>query len=233
MQKKKTESNFKFIIELVVLFAVVFAATTALMTFVISKDRVSGPSMQPGLQNNDRLFSLRMKTPKHGDIVVLYAPDAVSESYLTKNNATAKDVTTKNGNLYLKGKLVPLKDHELYIKRVIGVAGDTVSAKNNQVYLNGKKLKESYLKPAFEKKEMKEYATAYGLNYKDMKFTSDFNLATQKSTMRKTVPKNSYFVMGDNRFVSHDGRAFGFIGRKNIQSVVVWRYWPLNKMKIF
>lgn len=227
------KSNFRYILELVVLFIVVFGATLSLMTFVLSKDRVTGTSMQPGLQDGDQLFSLRHKTPKRNDIVVVYAPDQVSADYLAKNNATSADVTSKNGNLYLKGKLVPLKNHELYIKRVIGVAGDSVSVKNEQLYVNGKKVKQDYLSEKFSRSEIKDYADKYGMDANSIQFTGDFNIATLPSTNRSTVPKNSYFVMGDNRFVSHDGRAFGFLKKDNIQSVVALRYWPINKFKFY
>lgn len=231
--KEKETSNWKFIVELVALFVVVFAATAALMTFVLSKDQVNGPSMEPGLQNNDRLFSLRHKQIKRNEIVVLYAPDKASNEFLKKNNATDADISQHNGNLYLNGKVIPKKDHELYIKRVIGMPGDTVSSKNDKLYVNGKRQAEPYLKKSFIKKELQQYATSYGTGVSGMKFTNDFTLKTQASTHRSTVPKGSYFVMGDNRFVSHDGRAFGFIKKSDIQSVVVLRYWPLNKFKIY
>ena len=232
MREKET-SNWKFIVELVALFVVVFAATAGLMTFVLSKDQVSGPSMEPGLMDKDRLFSLRHKQIKRNEIVVLYAPDKVSDKFLQQNGATDADISQHNGKLYFNGKVVPLKDHELYIKRVIGMPGDTVSSKNDKLYVNGKQQAEPYLKKSFINKELQQYATIYGQNVSDMKFTNDFDLKTQASTHRSTVPKGSYFVMGDNRYVSHDGRAFGFIKKQNIQSVVVLRYWPLNKFKIY
>lgn len=227
------KSNFRYIIELIVLFVVVFGATLSLMTFVLSKDRVTGTSMQPGLQDGDQLFSLRHKLPKRNDIVVIYAPDQVSAAYLAKHNATSADVTSKDGKLYLKGELVPLKEHELYIKRVIGVAGDHVAVKNEQLYVNGKKVKEDYLSESFSKQEVKQYADKYEMNPDTIQFTGDFDISTLASTQRDKVPANSYFVMGDNRFVSHDGRAFGFIKKANIQSVVALRYWPINKFKLY
>ncbi|WDF82896.1 signal peptidase I [Lacticaseibacillus pabuli] len=234
-QEQET-SGWKFFLQLVVLFVIVFGATLALTNFVVSKDRVTGTSMQPGLQDGDQLFSMRHRTPKRNDIVVVYAPDQASEKYMTANNATAADEQVKNGKLYVKGKEVPLKQHELYIKRVIGVAGDTVSAKNEKLYVNGKQVPQKYLSEKFSRQEINAYAKQYNIDEmtaSTIKFTNDFNIATLKSTHRKTVPKGSYFVMGDNRFVSHDGRAFGFLKRKNIQSVVFWRFYPLNKMKTY
>ncbi|WP_054750226.1 signal peptidase I [Lacticaseibacillus thailandensis] len=205
-QKKKGGSTWRWVLELVVLFAAVFIITQLLMTFVISKDEVQGSSMEPGLQQNDRLISLRHKQIKRNDIVVVYAPDATDK-------ATGKP--------------------ELYIKRVIGMPGDTVQSKNDKLYINGKLVKQPYLHKKFMRKEIKAIAAQEGLDASKVKFTYDFSLKTLKSTHRTKVPKGEYFVMGDNRIISHDGRAFGFLKRSQIQSVVVMRYWPMSKFKFY
>ncbi|MCX2455868.1 signal peptidase I [Lacticaseibacillus nasuensis] len=190
--KEQKSGTLRFIIEVVVLFAAVIIGVQLLMHFVISKDVVQGTSMQPTLEDGDRLYSARHHSIDRNDIVVIDAPD---------------------------------KPGELYIKRVIGMPGDTVAVKHEKLYINGKQTKEPYLKSKFMAQEM----TAQNSTY----FTYDFSLQTLQSTHRATVPKGAYFVMGDNRLVSHDGRDFGFIAKNKIQSVVVWRYWPLNKMKIY
>ncbi|MDN6711489.1 MAG: signal peptidase I, partial [Tetragenococcus halophilus] len=54
-------------------------------------------------------------------------------------------------------------------------------------------------------------------------FTSDFVYK---------VPKGQYFVLGDNRLISKDSRAFGFVNRSLIEGEVVFRYWPLDDIAI-
>lgn len=202
---KSNKNDFiKTILQFVLLFGTVLIATLLIMRFVISKDVVQGPSMEPGLESGDRLISLRLKKPKRNDIVVLYAP---------KSDNPAPG--------------------ELYIKRVIGMPGDTVESKNDKLYVNGKQVKQSYLSQKFIKQELQESATEQGVDVNDLKFTGDFSLKTLASTHRATVPAGEYFVMGDNRYVSHDGRAFGFIPKSEIQSVVGLRYWPLSKIKFY
>ena len=202
---KSNKNDFiKTILQFVLLFGTVLIATLLIMRFVISKDVVQGPSMEPGLESGDRLISLRLKKPKRNDIVVLYAP---------KSDNPAPG--------------------ELYIKRVIGMPGDTVESKNDKLYVNGKQVKQNYLSQKFIKQELQESATEQGVDVNDLKFTGDFSLKTLASTHRATVPAGEYFVMGDNRYVSHDGRAFGFIPKSEIQSVVGLRYWPLSKIKFY
>ncbi|WP_225049220.1 signal peptidase I [Lacticaseibacillus kribbianus] len=197
---KKEESFLRSAIEFVVLIVVVVLATQALTRFVVSKDIVQGISMQPTLEDGDRLYSLRHKAVSRNDIVVIDAPDSPGD---------------------------------LYIKRVIGMPGDTVQVKNEKLYVNGKLQKQPYLKKAFMTAEIKSESAKANRDPATVPFTYNFSLKTLTSTGRSTVPKNSYFVMGDNRLVSHDGRDFGFVTKAHVQSVVVWRYWPLNKMTIY
>ncbi len=186
--------------QLLLIMVVAFAGARLLMTQVLSNDTVSGDSMQPTLNDKNRLISLRHHSIKRNDIVVLEAPDVAGE---------------------------------LYIKRVIGMPGDSVAVKNEKLYINGKLTPQPYLKSSFMAKEIMDWGKAYNKNTTGVQFTSDFDLKTNKATQSQRVPKGEYFVMGDNRFVSHDGRAFGFIKKSSIQSVVVWRYWPLTQMKTY
>lgn len=82
-------------------------------------------------------------------------------------------------------------DEEKLIKRVIGLPGETLKYENNTLYIDGQEVKEPFLK---EK-------------------TEDFNL---KDIGYKKIPKDCYFVLGDNRNNSKDSRMIGPIKRKQI-----------------
>ncbi|WP_261806441.1 signal peptidase I [Lapidilactobacillus luobeiensis] len=182
--EEKQESFWKWLLEVIILAAVIFTGVKLVFTYVLAKDVVSGPSMQPTFYDGDRLITSRISKIKRGDVVVLEAPD---------------------------------EPGSLYIKRVIGLPGDTVSAKSGHVYVNGKQLSEPYLK---------EYDPGNGFSFQE-----DFTL--QQKLGRKTVPADSYFVMGDNRPISKDSRKIGFIKKSAINGIVKLRYWPLSRLKIF
>ncbi len=95
-QPAKKSSPVRTVVEFVVLLAVIMFGTYFIVNNVVSKDIVSGTSMQPTLEDGDRLYSLRHRGVKRNDIVVIHAPD---------------------------------REGELYIKRVIGMPGDTVESK--------------------------------------------------------------------------------------------------------
>ncbi|AMX00245.1 signal peptidase I [Rummeliibacillus sp. G93] len=108
----------------------------------------------------------------------------------------------------------PVEDDH-YIKRVIGLPGDTIKVKDDQLYINGKKYKEPYLKQG-----IKEYESL-GDN-----FTEDFTLKEVSGV--KKVPKNSYFVLGDNRQNSSDSRDYGFIKKSAVTGEVKFQFYPLK-----
>ncbi|MDR2833419.1 MAG: signal peptidase I [Streptococcaceae bacterium] len=109
----------------------------------------------------------------------------------------------------------PDDTNENYVKRVIGLPGDHLQVMEDVLYINGQPVNESYLQP--QKKHLLDQEA----------FTNDFTL--QNVVGVETIPKNMYFVMGDNRKVSKDSRAFGLINKNDIFGVVRFAYWPLNR----
>lgn len=104
-----------------------------------------------------------------------------------------------------------------FIKRVIGVPGDTVTVKGDTVTVNGKPIDEPYIKEAVEAKHKNN-----GL-YNDLDFPND-------SVKDTKVPEGHVFVMGDNRSDSTDSRMIGYIPYKDIVGRADLVFWPLNKI---
>lgn len=125
-------------------------------TFVAEARYIPTGSMLSTIQINDRLLidklAYRFSEPQRGDIVVFNPPKTLQEQ----------------------------KFYDAFIKRVIGLPGDTVEVKNNQVFINGTALEESYLDPGNQPKY--EYGPV-------------------------VVPQGAYWVLGDNRNNSHDSHA--------------------------
>ena len=103
-------------------------------------------------------------------------------------------------------------DEVLYIKRVIGLPGDTIEVKDEVLYVNGKAYKEEYV----------------NRDYDGEIVTGDFTL--EEMTGSTKVPEGHYFVMGDNRLRSKDSRTFGFISDEAVEGEVKFRFFPFNEI---
>lgn len=101
-----------------------------------------------------------------------------------------------------------------YIKRVIGVPGDTLEYKNDQLYINDKKVNETYLQDY--KNKIVDGGT----------LTEDFSLLDY--TGKKIIPKGYYFVMGDNRRNSKDSRHIGLVSEEKIVGKASVVFWPIE-----
>lgn len=103
------------------------------------------------------------------------------------------------------------EDHKKdFIKRLIGLPGDTVEIKNGTVYINDLPL----LDPVF--------SSRYYYN------RGDFGVEGQKIS----VPMDNYFVLGDNSASSKDSRYWGFVPRDNILGDAMVIYWPPTRIRI-
>lgn len=94
-----------------------------------------------------------------------------------------------------------------FIKRIIGLGGETIMVKGGYVYINQEKLTEPYL--------------------------PDTYITTEKSFLREgvpyTIPEGYYIVFGDNRNNSSDSREWGPVARSSIVGRAWVRYWPFDK----
>ncbi|MBU0278341.1 signal peptidase I [Gemella sp. zg-570] len=137
-----------------------------------------------------------------------------------------KVLINKVSKNYERGDVIVFHANETddYIKRIIGIPGDTVEVIDDVLYINGEKFEEPYLEK--KKSELKS-------NSKNVNLTLDFNIEYLISTKSKTVPEGSYFVMGDNRPNSTDSRSFGFVKKDTIVGKVMLRYYPFTSVKTF
>lgn len=175
-------SFFLDIIETVVIALSVFLI---IYLFFMQPHQVNGQSMVPTFQDKEYLLtdkiSYKLNEPNHGDMIVFHAPD----------NAGCPPGGSCD-----------------FIKRIVGLPGDTLEFVEGKVVLNGKLLDEYYLDP--------ETKTQIGTYLKNR---------NSKVTLRS----NEYFVMGDNRDHSSDSRSWGPIGLESVVGKVFFRYWPPQK----
>ncbi|WP_242541056.1 signal peptidase I [Phormidium pseudopriestleyi] len=145
--------------------------------FVAEARYIPSGSMLPTLEINDRLIidklSYRFTSPERGDIVV-FSP-----------TQTLQDQNFKDA----------------FIKRVIGLPGETVEVRGERVYINNIPIKERYIE--------EEPTYQYG---------------------PEIIPDDQYLVLGDNRNNSYDSHYWGFVPRDKIIGRAVIRFWPPNRM---
>ena len=170
------------------LWPIVVGLTIGLIgvNFVASPVTISGDSMQPNLQNNQIGMVNKQGEIKRGEVVVFNA-------YGVDPNATTPD--------------------EKYIKRIIGVPGDTVSDVNGVLRVNGKVVDQSFIS------ENEQVAT----NNRVGDWTSLAELGQSQNwqgPISGKVPAGYYFVLGDHRSISNDSRYWGFVPKNKISGTV-------------
>jgi signal peptidase I len=171
---------YAFLIDTVQTLLIVFAVFLVIWQFLFRPFQVSGNSMYPTFFN---------------------------KQYILTNIITLRLGPPKRGDVIVfKAPNDPEKD---YIKRVIGIPGDSIMIKNGDVYVNEMLLDQSaYLTPTVK---------TYGGSF-------------LREGISVTVLPSSYFVLGDNRSGSSDSREWGFVSLKSIIGKSSFVYWPLDKM---
>ena len=173
MEKNRKSELISWIQSVAVAFIIALIMRQFLFTPVI----VSGESMEPTFEDENKIVISKIYKINHFDMIVFHAP------------GVEKD----------------------YIKRVIGLPGDTVIMENDQLYINGKEYEEQYVQ------ENKEQI------FEGQKLTQDFQVE---------VPDGHLFVLGDNRRNSTDSRTLGFIDEKAVVGTVKFRFYPFKEIGI-
>jgi signal peptidase I len=159
----------------------------AIKAWVVNPYRIPSSSMEPALhcarpaygcqaRFSDRVLACRicyrLSSPRRGDIVVFHTPPLAA-------------ARCDGGGVY--------------VKRLIGLPGETWEERAGYVYINGMRLDEPYVKPT-----RRDSATIAPIK----------------------IPAGHYFMMGDNRSGSCDSRRWGTVPRHNLIGKVVATYWP-------
>jgi len=148
--------------------------------FVAQPVVVEGGSMNPQLHDGERLLVNKL---------VYYNWKSVSWGHIERGDVVVF--------------WYPKDPEKSYVKRVIGLPGDTVELRNGIVFVNGNEMHEAYLDPEYNR--------------------------SISSFAPRAVENHTYFVMGDNRDNSSDSRVWGLVPEKYIYGKVFFRYWdPSN-----
>ena len=161
------------------------------------------------------------------------------------------DPTLANGEYLLEIRYLPIDRFDIVVaketdengqekrieKRVIGMPGDTIKYENDQLYLNGKKTDEPYLKEYIAKFKKDKLQSTYSYRKLFQQIASQADSFTQDALGRSTftieVPEGHYFLLGDDRLVSRDSRDVGTFKASQIEGEAKLRFWPLNKIGLF
>lgn len=165
--------------EWVLILSLAMLAAFVIRTFIFQTFYIPSVSMVPTLEVGDRIIVSKISTTvgtiHRGDIIVFARPP--------RESCGGSDVTD-------------------LVKRVIGLPGETISSRGNQILINGKVIEQRW------------------------KTTSP--LGREIGTVK--IPKNNYFMMGDNRSASCDSRYWGTLPRKYVVGKVIMRIWPLSRL---
>jgi signal peptidase I len=185
--------------ETVVLVALAVLLAVVFKTFLVAAFYIPSGSMESTLNISDRVLvekvSYRFGDIERGDVIV-FVPDEPGIEPASPSNP----VTGFFSSLGQAIGVVPPSDRD-FIKRVIGLPGDTITCRGGKLIRNGQPVTEPYL---------------------DQGITTDGCQTTTK------VGPGELFVMGDNRTNSQDSRVFGPIQRSDVVGRAFVRIWPLN-----
>jgi signal peptidase I len=249
-KEKETKSKIKsakvsapknIVVEYFESFVVTLIMALFGMTFIIQAVTVPTGSMQNTILIGDYLLVnkfifapsgnplpfLPQREIKRGDIIVFKYPGFRDDPQRDSDRG-----------------LIPYQIN--YVKRVIGLPGETIEFRNNQVFINGELLPEhriigdanddqSALKTTeFEdKKDDQPYDVYYRSDTMKMVEsgqnlpTSQLKFATKGKPMK--IPEGNYFVMGDSRDNSEDSRYWGFVPRELIIGQAMFVYWSCDR----
>jgi signal peptidase I len=184
---------WRSVIDWVLTIAIAIGVVLAIKAWVVNPYRIPSSSMEPTLHCakpadgcraslSDRVLANRFiyhfKDPERGDVIVFKTPPEAEECQGGTGGGTT------------------------FVKRIVGLPGETIRGQDGFIYVNGEKLDEPYLDGVRDRRDFGE----------------------------RQIPEGHYFMMGDNRGQSCDSRDWGTIPRANIIGEVFAVYWPPRRI---
>jgi signal peptidase I len=202
VKQKREKSTAGSLIEFVVIIVVALGLAILIQAFLVKPFRIPSPSMVPTLDVGQRVLVNRLGThfgdPSRGDVVV-FKPPAGADS-------NECGIPSEPDDGHPCAKPTDKRSSSNFIKRVIGLPGDTLFVRDNRAYVNGKRLTEPYIN----------------------KDTSCDALCNLDKPIK--IPPGYFFMMGDNRGQSDDSRQWGPVPKKWIIGRAFFTYWPPNRI---
>jgi signal peptidase I len=190
------EERKSFLRELPILFIVALAVAIVLKTFVVQAFFIPSSSMEPTLEPGDRVLVQKVVYgPDRGDIIVFSDPQG----------RPGPDRGVVGGFVHWLSSTLGIErpEHEDFIKRVIGLPGETVELRDGRLFVDGVRIREPYLRGAVD--------------------TRDFGPVK--------VPEGGLFVLGDNRLNSNDSRfGLGFVPVDKVVGRAFAIVWPPSRV---
>lgn len=175
----KSNRIIRTIGEWVLILVLAMGAAFVIRSYVFQTFYIPSVSMVPTLEVGDRIIVSKISTSlgsiHRGDIIVFARPP--------RESCGGSDVTD-------------------LVKRVIGLPGETISSRGDQILINGKVIEQHWNVTA--------------------------PLGREVGTVK--IPQGQYFMMGDNRSASCDSRYWGTLPKKYVVGKVVMRIWPLSRI---
>jgi signal peptidase I len=203
--KPEESSRGNSLVELVVIVAVALGLALGIQAFLVKPYRIPSESMVPTLQIGQRVLVNRIGNnfgdPHIGDVTVFHPP--------TGSDGDICGLTNKEWDPDQEKRACPQptkgKASVNFIKRIVAGPGDTLKVQDGHVILNGKRQREPFIAPCG------------GGGACDL-------------PRAITIPKNHYFMMGDNRGQSQDSRFWGPVPRDWIIGNAFATYWPPKRI---
>jgi signal peptidase I len=202
VKQKREKSTAGSLIEFVVIIVVALGLAILIQAFLVKPFRIPSPSMVPTLDVGQRVLVNRLGThfgdPSRGDVVVFKPPAGADSNQC--------GIPSEPDDGHACDKPTDKRSNSNFIKRVIGLPGDTLFVRDNHAYINGKRLNEPYIN----------------------KDTSCDALCNLDKPIK--IPPGHFFMMGDNRGQSDDSRQWGPVPKKWIIGHAFFTYWPPNRI---
>ena len=197
-ENRSREQWIALVLEFAVLFIIALVIAIYLQAFVIKPFMIPSPSMEPTLQDGDRVLvdrtTYHFREPRRGEVIVFRFDPNDEANWTQGGNALAR-------SLDLLAEILNITHQESlqFIKRVVGIGGDTVELRDGVLYVNGEL------------------------------YEADYEYVQDNANGKWEVPEGTVMVMGDNRPNSNDSRRWGFVPLQAVigRGVVIW--WPPSR----